>query len=234
MQTFKSVIVFGMLVAAALPTRATVVYGNLSHPLGNYLGGFAYSEVGDDLTLGAGPRVFESISVAYAAFNLKGTESLTVTMYKMDGPPTPGSFGFNTPGSPLFTATVPIAATPGTTVTITDSTGVVLPDVVGVGLSFNGVNFDPTGAGSDAGPLLFHPPSPGSSLDDFWLRGFPNPSDPWSLFTFGGNPPVNFGLEITTRDGATVPDAGSTATLLVPAMVLVGLVTARRRERTVS
>jgi hypothetical protein len=32
-------------------------------------------------------------------------------------------------------------------------------------------------------------------LDDYWLRGL-NPGDPWGLFTFGGSPPINLGVQI--------------------------------------
>jgi hypothetical protein len=171
------------------------VYDNLSTPLGNYLGGFAYEEVGDDVALAGTARVFESVTVSYAGFDFDGDETLTLSLYAMDGPPTPGSFGFNTPGSVLLSTTVPIAETPGATVTVIDpSPSVVLPDVVGVGLSFGGVDFDPTGAGSDAGPLLFDPPSAGSSLDDYWLRGFPSP-ETLGLYTFGGNPSINRGAD---------------------------------------
>lgn len=181
---------------------STVAYDNLLNPLGHYLGGFPHAEVGDDFALGPGPRTLESITVAYAGFNFSGDETLTMTIYRMDGPPTPGSFGFNTPGTALFSVTQPITATDGATLTFIDGTGtIMLPDYVGVGISFGGIEFDPTGAGADAGPLLYDPPSPGSSFEDFWLRGFPSASDPWSLYTFGGLPPINLGIQIATTNG---------------------------------
>lgn len=204
---------FGCLWIAA--TQAgQIVYDNLTTPLGNYLGGFTYQETADDVTLGPGGRIFESAEVAYAGFNFDGDETLTLTLYEMNGAPTPGSFGFNTPGTVLYTVTVPIVASNGTTILFTDNSGaVVLPNVVGVGLSFGGVDFDATGAGSDAGPLLYNPPTIGSSSDDYWLRGFPNPGDPWGLYTFGGNPPINFGVRLTT-----VPEPATLALLAVAAL----------------
>jgi hypothetical protein len=185
-----------------------VVYENLTNPLGNFIGGFHYEETADDMTLSSG-GVLESITVAYAGFNFDGDEFLTVRIYAMDGPATPGSFGFNTPGTELFAGTQMIAETPSgsSTVTFVDATGtVVLPTIIGVGFLFTGVEFDPTGAGANAGPLLYDPPTIGTSLDDYWLRGYPNPADDWSLFTFGGSPPANFGIRITAVMDGAVPE----------------------------
>ena len=202
---------------AATAQAGTIVYDNLANPLGHYLGGFSYAEVADDLTLGAGPRQLESVTVAYAGFNFDGDETLTVNLYAMNGAPTPGSFGFNTPGDVLYSSSVPIVQTDGATITFLDNTGTILPDALGIGLAFSGVDFDPTGAGSDAGPLLFDPPATGSSFDDYWLRGFPNPGDPWGLYTFGGNPPVNLGLQITASPGTSVPETGPGIGLMLAA-----------------
>lgn len=94
-----------------MPRSNFVVYDNLTTPLGLHIGGFPYQEVADDFSLGEGGRIFQSITVAYAGSNFDGDETLSVTLYVMDGSPTPGSFGFNTPGTELFSATVPIVAT---------------------------------------------------------------------------------------------------------------------------
>lgn len=91
---------------------------------------------------------------------------------------------------------------------------VLLPDDLAIGLAFGGVEFDPTGAGADAGPLIYDPPTVGSSFDDYWLRGFPTPADDWALFTFGGSPRINFGARIETVDGR-IPEPGSLALVLL-------------------
>ncbi len=135
------------------------------------------------------------------------TRRMTLTLYAMDGPPTgdakSGSFGFDTPGTVLYTASAKIVEGSANTIVFSDNSGsVLLPEVVGVGLSFGGIDFDPST--SDAGPLLFYPPSDGSSFKDFWQRPYQTPGDEWGLFTFQGGPPVNFGLQITA-----VPEPGT-------------------------
>ena len=215
--------------AVASVQASEVVYDNLTSPLNLYLGGFgAYEEVADDVTLASGARIFDSATVAYTGSGFSGDETLTFTLYAMDGAPTPDSFGFNTPGTVLFTSTAPIVEGSANTIAFSDNSGtVVLPDNVGVGLIFSGIDFDP--ATSDGGGLLFDPPSVGTSFDDFWLRGFPNPGDPWGLFTFGGNPPVNLGFQISAN--AAIPEPGTWISMGGLAL-LVGSVFARRFRKS--
>ena len=101
----------------------------------------------------------------------------------------------------------------------------ILPNVLAIGLVFGGVD-----AGEDAGPLLYNLPSIGLSLDDYWLRGYPNPGDSWALFTFGGVPPINFGVRITAADSSNrVPDAGSTFGLISVGLGLLAFASRGRR-----
>lgn len=200
-----------------------LVYGNLGTSLGVYLGGFGpYGETADDVAL-AGGGIFTSARIAYAALGFDGNETLTMTLYRMDGSPTPGSFGFSTPGSVLFTQTIPLDGSGFAN--FSDGTGsVVLPDYIAVGLTFAGVNFNP--ATSDAGPVFYDPPNPGSSFNDYWLKGFAGDPD-WALYDFGGNPPANFGMEIYVRDNQ-VPEG--TLGLTSVFSVIGGLFLARRRQ----
>jgi len=191
----------GLLVGTSLLATAsqasTVIYYNLSNPLGNYIGGFDYAETADEVTLAEGPRHFESAKIAYYGRNFDGDETVTLSIYNLDGPPNPLSFGFNTPGTVLFSQTVPITAEASGLAVFSDVSGrILLPGRVAVGLAFQGIDFDAGLSGSDGGPLVYDPPSIGSSFEDFWLRGFPNPEDPWGLYTYDGEPNVNFGLEI--------------------------------------
>jgi len=197
--SIQPILVVGILLAAAsLSQASSVAYYNLTHPTDVYIGGFPYVETADELTLGPGPRFLDTATVAYYGARFNGDETLTLTIYRMDGDPTPGSFGINTPGTVLFSQTVPIVASDLGFATFSDATGrIVLPDQFGVGLAFGGVDFDPTSGGSDGGPLVYDPPETGSSYSDYWLRGYPDPEDPWALYTFDGNPNANFGLEIT-------------------------------------
>ncbi|MBX3747961.1 MAG: thrombospondin type 3 repeat-containing protein [Verrucomicrobiae bacterium] len=203
-------IVIAALACAPMSQAASIVYYNLSEPLGTYLAGFPYVEAADEVTLGPGHRVFHGATIAYHGENFDGDETLTLTLYSMDGAPTPGSFGFNTPGTVLFSETVPIVASESGWAVFTDLTGtVVLPDVLAVSVAFGGLSV----AEGDAGPILYDPPTTGTSFADYWLRGYPNPGDDWALFTFDGEPNINFGIEIRATadpsadaDGDGIPD----------------------------
>lgn len=184
--------------------------------------GFPWDEIADDIALTSG-GTFSSAEIAYAGFNFAGGETLTLNLYSMDGAPTPGSFGFATPGSLLYSQTLPITAANDGRVTFTDAApSVVLPSTVAVGLVFD-IDFP----NSQAGPLLFDPPTGGSSFDDFWVRGFEGDAD-WALRVIdlpgGLFLPVNFGIELSTTDGLVYANLanpllladGSQAYLAVP------------------
>jgi hypothetical protein len=151
-----------VLSLAAVAQADSIVYDNLVNPLGNYLGGFAYEEAADDVEL-SGSGLFK------APPSLTPVSTSTAT--KPDPEPLSdercahaGSFGFNTPGDLLFSQTVPITATDGALIDFIDATpDVLLPGTVGVGLAFGGVDFDPTGAGSDAARSSFTRPGPATA-----------------------------------------------------------------------
>lgn len=217
----------------AVASQAQVVYDNLTTtPFGFYLGGFPYAEIADDVNLGPGSRVFQQIEVRYFGGNFDGDETLTLNLYAMDGPLTPD--GFASPGSLLYTATQPIIAGDNVPAIFSDLSGSInLPDHIAVGLSFGGVDFDPNLVGSDAGPLLYDqatiptdPPVP--QFDDYWLRGYPDPTDDWATFTLNGDPPVFFGMRITT---GIIPEPGTWVSM-GGLVMLAGMVLVRRFRRS--
>jgi hypothetical protein len=216
----------------AVASQADVVYDNLSTtPFDFHIGGFPYAEVADDVFLGPGSRAFQQIEVRYFGGNFDGDETLTLTLYSMDGAPTPGSFGFNTPGSVLFSETQAITAGDNNAAIFSDLSGsILLPEHVGIGYSFGGVDFDPDLIGSDAGPLLYEEPTVGAPpfLDDYWLRGYPDPADDWGLFTLDGDPPVFLGMTITT---GIIPEPGTWVSM-GGLVMLAGMILVRRFRRS--
>ncbi|MGE3311659.1 MAG: thrombospondin type 3 repeat-containing protein [Limisphaerales bacterium] len=203
MRIQKIFIAAGVLAMTHHIQASSVVYYNLTNPLNFYIGGFPYVEAADEIQLDPGPRYFDGSRIAYYGANFDGDETLTLSIYNMDGPPNSESFGFNTPGTVLFSQTVPISAAAVGLAEFSDPTGtVLLPDVVAIGIAFGGVDFDASEGGNDAGPLIYDPPIVGSSYSDYWIRGFPNPEDPWALYTYGEDPNANFGIEISvSADG---------------------------------
>lgn len=219
-----SIIGAACLTLAQAARADTPVYENLTTPLSSYIGGFAYEETADEIQMVSG-GIFSSAKVAYAGFNFSGDETLTLNLYRMDGPPSPGSSGVNTPGSLLYSQTLPIIASDNGLAVFTDLTpAVVLPDYIGVGLAFHGLSGDPAAGGEDAGPLLYTPPTLGSSLEDFWLKGYGGDPD-WALYSYGGIPPVNFGLQINV-----IPEPGAWMGIMAFG-VLAGSLALRRLGR---
>jgi hypothetical protein len=162
------------------------------------------------------------VEIAYTGINFSGNETLTLNLYEMDGGPTPGSFGFNTPGTLLFTQTVPVSA--GDLIALfEDASGtVLLPDYIGIGLIFEGIGgIVGVPNTEDAGPRLFDPPDIGSSFDDYWLLGFPDSTDDWALFQLANEIPANFGARITA-----VPEPSA---LMLLTLAFAGFIRCRRR-----
>jgi hypothetical protein len=199
----------------AASVHATVIYDNLATATGLYIGGFDYDAVGDEVTLGPGSRLFESVEIAYAGFDFDGDETLTVSLHALNGPLVTDSGGIsrNAPGDLLWSSSQSIISTDGDIALFPDSTGgtLVLPDSLAVVVAFDGVD---RSAGEDAGPLLYHPPGVGSSDPNFyWLLGFPDPAGSptgdWFPYGFGfsaGGEAANLGVRI---NAAAVPDSGS-------------------------
>jgi hypothetical protein len=214
---FAAVLAFALAPAA----HATVVYDNIPSlgppPAGPPFpsGTIASSDLlptafADDISLlTPGPRVFETADIAYGASNFSGNETLTLTLRAMNGAPTPESFGFNVPGTVLFSQTVAIPGGSNLAAFNDPSGSVSLPDLIAVELQFGGLE-----AGEVYSILLFDPQVVGSSLHDFWMLGFPVAGQPWALYLLGGIPgfdtdraggpgngdPVNFGIRITAVD----------------------------------
>jgi len=178
-----------------------LIYDNLQTSLGVFLGDFGpYGEAADDIQM-TGSGIFKNARVAYGAVGFDGDETLTLNLYAMDGAPTTGSFGFNTPGSLLYTQTIGLDGSGFAD--FEDSTpSELLPDYIGVGLIFGGVDFDSNT--SDAGPAFYDPPvAPGDSFYDYYVRDFAGDPD-WALYDFGGDPVANFGVQI-----GVIPEPGT-------------------------
>lgn len=211
----------GALTLAAASAQAQTVYDNLGSPLGVYIGGFGpYGEIADDVQL-AGSGFFSSARIAYAGTGFDGDETLTLTLYKMDGAPTPGSFGEPTPGTSIFTQTISLDGS-GTADFSDPTPSEWIGGDIAIGLIFGGVDFDVNT--SDAGPELYDPVTIGTSLDDYWLKGFGGDPD-WAVYTFGGQPPANFGAQLNV-----VPEA-STWMAMAGVGALAGFSVWRRARR---
>ena len=208
----------GVLGAGLAAHASSLVYDNLQtpDPLGRYIGGVgSYEEIADDILMKSG-GVFTSATVAYEISPpFQGPVSLTLTLRRLDGPPTPVTDPLMTPGSVLYTETIDLDG--GGLAVFTDPTpDVLLPSYIVVGLTFHGL--DPA-SNSDAGPALYHPPvAPGDSFSDYWLKPI---NGDWELRDLlGPNSeliPANFGLQISVipepRAWAVVTGLGALLTV---------------------
>jgi hypothetical protein len=155
-----------------------ILYDNLQTSLNTYIGGFGpYGEIADDIQM-TGSGIFSSARSPIRASASTATD-LTMTLYAMDGAPTPGSFGFTTPGTSSIRRPSPSTAA----VSPSSSTRRRARRCPAKSASavFGGVDFDV--ATSDAGPALSDPVPPASSFYDYWLKGFAGDPD-WALYDF--------------------------------------------------
>jgi hypothetical protein len=197
-----------------------LVYDNLKtpDPLGRYIGGVGtYEEIADDIQMAAG-GVFSSARVAYEISPpFQGTASLTLTLRRLDGLPTPATDPINTPGTLLYSDTIDLDGS-GLAVFTDPTPDVLLPSYIVVGLTFHGL--DPA-SNSDAGPALYNPPviKNTSSFDDYWHKPI---SGDWELRNFLNansepDPYANFGLQISVipepRAWAVVAGLGALLTV---------------------
>lgn len=228
---------------------ADIIYSNIGSPsipgspqlVGSLVGPDVLFDqaLADEIALLApGPRAFEWARILYSGLGFGGGETLTLNLYAMDGPATPGSFGFNTPGSLLFTQTVAISNGDNEALFSDASRAVILPDRVAVGLVYQGID----GAERFEVPL-FDPPSVGSSDSDYWANS--DLLGGWNVYV-GGRPgfdpnrllsgePVeahgNFGIEVSAVDPAAVPEP-ATLSLLGSGIGFLGLVGGRRLRQS--
>jgi hypothetical protein len=158
-------------------------------------------EVGDEITLGPGPRVLSTFTFEYWGTNFSGDETLTFTLYENDGPPTNT---FATPLSVLYTETfggpINLPATDKASLTFNLlSQNITLPDEFTWAVQFGGID-----SGEAAGlSLTDTDPSVGSSHTDYWDN-----DGGWNIRT-NTNPAqhMNFAAEIYTQ----VPEPGTVA-----------------------
>jgi hypothetical protein len=160
--------------------RATPIYSDLATPTDYYLAIGAGVEVADDLhMISAGTMV--EFKFAYHDGGA-GVPTATVNFYANN----PSDFplpGGNPPASLIASYSVTGLPGPGEWIVTVPVSAQALPMDVWMGVIF---------PASDVGLLTYSPPTVGSSHDIYALYG--------QGYWFGGNPPANFGLEVSTPE----------------------------------
>jgi hypothetical protein len=190
------------------PLSSSPIYNNTTTPLYYYLALDDGQVMGDTVNLAPGPRGMTDISLMIYNAGNPGTADTTVSVHAGGSPL----------DTQLFSTTLLDYAYPnpdGWNAVTVHTPYVTLPDTVTWTVGFN------NRIGIEAiGPLLYDPPTVGSSADHYWLDGV----EYWSPWP--GLAVANFGAEIK----AVVPEP---ATLLIWSL-LAGLgigVGWRRRRR---
>jgi hypothetical protein len=168
---------------------------------------------GDEINLGPGPRKvtqfeFEYFGLAAGTFQVRfyANDGADVT-HVVDGKTITGK----APGTLLWDGPSDTILSGFHSVKI-DGFSVDVPDTFTWAVNFGGEN---------AGLLLYDPPLPGSSFDDFWQ----NLGGGWTVNTINNGAVVaNFAARVTA-----VPEPGTVLTLL-GGLALVGVVVYRRRQ----
>jgi hypothetical protein len=208
----------GML-AACGSAMAQYSYDNSTGDLGLFIDPTdpapGYSIIADQVHLVPGSANANSISVALSGLGVSGDESLTLTLFALDGPAVIGSP--NSPLTVLDTVGGPLGWGPGDHNSqwfTYDLGGLAVPPVIAVGYSFGGVDPNET-----VGPHLYDPPTIGAALPggpypptvgsygDHWRF-----NGAWELAVLGFTPPplsipdpaANYGIRIAVPEASTV------------------------------
>lgn len=158
------------------PLSSSPVYNNTANLLGFYFGIDDGDVCGDTVTLAPGPRLMNEISLLVYA-PVANSADTTITLHA-GGTPT---------GTELFSTSLSDQSYAAgiNTVTVTPPE-VLIPDTVTWTIEFANRS-----VAQDLGPIMYDPPTVGSSENAFWLNGggawFGPPPD---------NPVANFGAEI--------------------------------------
>ncbi|MCW5553309.1 MAG: PEP-CTERM sorting domain-containing protein [Verrucomicrobiae bacterium] len=221
----KLQIVATLTLALALNASAVVVYDNSITDLETRVAVGLGTEVGDEITLTAGPeRYLTDFSFEYYLLNggsgigtPVGTPLVTVSFYLNDGP----LFnGYETPGTALWTST-PFALTTLTerqTLNFDASDFGGEPLFIPVDTFTWAVSISGLGAGDDFGLDVYGPVAVGSSFPDYWL----NSGGSWSLLAT--DVPINFAAKFE----AVVPEP---STAVIAILGGLGLFAVGRRMR---